>query len=392
MKLFFKLILREFKLFGTNGVLLAIFIGGPIIYALLIGSVYKEAAVKELPAMVIDLDNTPLSNNIIDALDDNEYVSITNVVNYAKGNIRDTMLKKGYIAIITIPERFEADIQQKRHPEIDVDIDAGNMVNANYMATGVQVVLGSLNAGIEIESLKKKGMPATIAEDQYESFKINLTRFFNPSSNYLLFLWPGMLGTIMQQVFLLALALTFAKEFESHSFKNLLRYSKNTWFILFGKSVPYWLIGISLWVALLEIMFPLFHVQHAHHLMVFYLVTLFFIFSLTYIGIAASILLKTQLKATEVLMIVATPSFIISGQVWPSSHMPQWVQLISDTIPLTHYLEAFRKLMLYDANLADVWPQLRALIILSGIFFTLAFFALKWKINRQIKFHKLSAR
>jgi ABC-2 type transport system permease protein len=195
-----------------------------------------------------------------------------------------------------------------------------------------------MNAGIEIETLKKKGMPTAIANEQFESFKINLTRFFNPASNYLLFLWPGMLGTIMQQVFLLVLALSFAKEFEDKTFSHLLKYTKNSWFLVLVKSIPYLILGIALWVPLICIFFSLFHVDMVSSIGVFFLISLIFIMSLTFMGIATSILFRTQLKATEVLMIIAVPSFIISGQTWPLMQMPKLVQWISNMLPLTHFL------------------------------------------------------
>jgi ABC-2 type transport system permease protein len=40
-------------------------------------------------------------------------------------------------------------------------------------------------------------------------------------------------------------------------------------------------------------------------------------------------------------MVIATPSFILSGFTWPLSQMPVWVQAISMWF-LTHFLKAFR--------------------------------------------------
>jgi ABC-2 type transport system permease protein len=45
--------------------------------------------------------------------------------------------------------------------------------------------------------------------------------------------------------------------------------------------------------------------------------------------VLVSILVPNQLKATEILMVIATPSFILSGFTWPLSQMPVWVQAIS---------------------------------------------------------------
>jgi ABC-2 type transport system permease protein len=57
-----------------------------------------------------------------------------------------------------------------------------------------------------------------------------------------------------------------------------------------------------------------------------------FVISVSFIGVLVSILVPNQLKATEILMVIATPSFILSGFTWPLSQMPVWVQAISNVI------------------------------------------------------------
>lgn len=381
MKLFWKLMRREFVLLGTNRVAVLIFIGAPILYAVLIGSVYKEATVRDLPIVVVDYDNTPLSNKIIDALDDNQYIKVQKTT-YSSENIAHEVVEKQYVAVVTIPDRFEADIQQKRHPELNVDINGANMLTANYASTGIQTVLSVLNAGMEIESIKKAGKPQAIAEEQFEMFRITMSRHYNSSSNYLYFLLPGMLGTIMQQVFLLALALSFAKEVEENTFRNLLRYSKSTFYILMVKSLPYFIMGLMLWMPLIRSMFPLFQIPFVKSPLALWTASSLFMLSVTFLGIAVSILFSTQLKATEVLMVIATPSFIISGQTWPLSQMPQVIQYLSSVMPLTHFLEAFRKIILLDASITDILPELQWLICLTSVSFITAFFVLKYRIAK----------
>ncbi len=189
-----------------------------------------------------------------------------------------------------------------------------------------------------------------------------------------------MLGTIMQQVFLLVLALSFAKEFEDKTFSHLLRYSKSTWFLVLVKSIPYWVIGLTLWMPLIWIFFGLFRVEMISSAGTFFMLSFLFIMSLTFMGIAASILFRTQLKATEVLMIVAVPSFIVSGQTWPLMAMPKAVQGLSNMLPLTHFLEAFRRLLLEKATIADILPQFYWLLGLTLFFLVLALGSLKYRI------------
>ncbi|WP_068475081.1 ABC transporter permease [Saccharicrinis aurantiacus] len=381
MNNFFSLIKREWKLFTSNSVVVAIFLGAPLLYGLLLGAVYSKGKVDNLPVLVVDMDDTPMSHKAIEMLDDTEVLTVDVAFNTA--DVKNLVISNGYDAIITIPNRFEADIIQKRHPEIQVEVNTANILPANYAAKGIQVALGTLNAGIEISSLTKKGVPAVTAKEQYEAFGVNYARFFNKSANYMMFLWPGVLGVIIQQVFMLALALSFAREFEEKTFFSEF-YSKvqNPWMAMFIKSVLFWIMGAVI-ILLLWSMFPLFKVPlHASPLALVSLL-LALIVSVSFMGIAVSLAIPSQLKATEILMVVATPSFILSGFTWPLSQMPESIVMLAKTIPLTHFLEGLRKVMLYDANFNDVLPELKGLLYITLFFAIVCYIIFKIKARKQ---------
>ena len=48
------------------------------------------------------------------------------------------------------------------------------------------------------------------------------------------------------------------------------------------------------------------------------------------------------LKATQILMVIASPAFIISGFTWPNYAMPDFITYFTKIIPLTPYLEALK--------------------------------------------------
>ncbi len=368
MNNFIDLLKREFRLFASNSVVVAIFIGAPLLYGLLLGAVYSKGKVDNLPILVIDMDDSPMSHTAIQMLDDSEVLAVS--VEHDKQDLMQAVIDKNYEAIVTIPYRFEADIIQKRHPEIQVEVNTANILPANYGAKAIQVALGTLNAGVEIQSLTKTGMPAVTAKDSYEAFGVNYARFFNKSANYMTFLWPGVLGVIIQQVFMLAMALSFAREQEDKTYATeFYPRVRNPWYAMFIKSLPFWLMGLGV-LAALWAMFPLFKVPlQVHGLGMIALLT-GLIFSVTMMGISVSLAIPSQLKATEVLMVIATPSFILSGFTWPLSQMPDWVVGLANTIPLTHFLEGLRKLMFYGADFVDILPELKGLAYIT-LFFAL---------------------
>ncbi|MBR8537578.1 ABC transporter permease [Carboxylicivirga sediminis] len=375
MNNFIDLIKREFRLFASNSVVLAIFIGAPLLYGLLLGAVYSKGKVDNLPILVVDMDDSPMSHRAIEMLNDAEVLTVT--VHYDQQEVRKGIITDGYEAVVTIPYRFEADIIQKRHPEIQVEVNTANILPANYAAKAIQVALGTLNAGIEIQSLTKTGMPLTTAKESYEAFSVNYARFFNKSANYMTFLWPGVLGVILQQVFMLAMALSFAREQEENTFlTEFYPRVRNPWYAMLIKSLPFWLMGLGV-LAALWAMFPLFKVPMQVHGLGMIALLAGLIFSVTMMGISVSLAIPSQLKATEVLMVIATPSFILSGFTWPLSQMPDWVVGLANTIPLTHFLEGLRKLMFYGATLNDIWPQLSGLLYISVFFMVLNYILFK---------------
>src|SRR5690606_19901470 len=172
----------------------------------------------------------------------------------------------------------------------------------------VQLVLGSLDAGMEMEALRKKGTPEHAVEQKYHTFSINFARLYNPASNYMGFLWPGMLATIVQQVLLLAMALSFAREFEEGTFgTELLSKTASPVLAMLVKCLPFWLIlipiGLCFWL-----MQQYFHVALAPaQLGAGLLLCVLFVTATSFLGILVSVIIPNQLKATEVLMVVATP-------------------------------------------------------------------------------------
>ncbi|KAA8479969.1 ABC-2 type transport system permease protein [Arcticibacter tournemirensis] len=385
MKTFFDLVLREFKLFRSNSVLILLFIGAPLTYGILFGYTYKKGKVTDLPIVVVDEDHSSVSSRMIDMLDDNEVVKIAAILPSAN-RIKDFSIKHEAACILIIPSNFEADIQYKRYPEMLVYVNADNILTANFASRAIQTVAGTLKAGIQIEALKKTGVPQSLAEKQYEPFAATILRNYNKGSNYMYFLWPGMLATILQQVLFLALAITFAAEYEKNTMTDLALKAGSPLLAIITKCTPYFLMSFLIWLSY-GLMHMWFKIPMQYNMGLLTLLAGLFVFAVSMMGILVSILIPNQLKATEILMVVATPSFVISGFTWPLSQMPIGVRILADAIPLTHFLQIYRILMVENGTFDLVQKPVLYLAGLSIFFGLLAWIALSRKFRklRQIK-------
>lgn len=151
-------------------------------------------------------------------------------------------------AAVVIPSKFEAGILQKKYPELNVYINTGNVLTANFMPKALQLTIGTFSAGVSIKALQKAGMPAVKAATQYEPFKANYITLFNTTGNYLIFMWPAMLVAVLQQVILLAMAVSFVAEFQGGSFvKEYFKMKKWAFPTMLIKVIP---LGYSLFLLL----------------------------------------------------------------------------------------------------------------------------------------------
>lgn len=376
-----ELIKREFRLFFKDSTLVSVFLLAPVIYALLIGMVYKNGKVEDLPVMIIDQDNTPLSNQLTDMIRENEKLEIVSI-RYDNTLTQEELIREKAVLAIIIPDRFEADILQKRYPEVNTYINTTNLLTANLASGAAQMTIGSFSAGVEMAGLKKKEGSSS---PQYEPFKANYIRLFNPGANYFTYMWPGMIMVVFQQVLLLGLAVSFSREFEQDTFRTeLLSRTRSAGKMILVKVIPFWVLSVG--IALLFCFFhQWFNAPMPYAWWPFAVNTAIFVIAVSMLGVCLSILFKDSLRATQILMLMAAPAFIIGGYSWPLQAMPAGVQWLAGAIPLTPFLEAHKMMLFQKASFADVLPNIYTLLLQILVYGILSFLLVKYHIRKSGK-------
>ncbi len=383
------LLKREFRLFFTNKTMLSVFFMAPVFYALLIGFTYQSGKVENIPVILVNHDNTPLSNQVVEMLQDSKTLKILNYIS-EPANLKDETIKTEAAAVIVIPERFEAMMLQKKYPEVNVYVNTSNVLTANFATKAIQQILGTFSAGAEIKALQKKGMNADIAKTQFEPFKANYITLFNTTSNYLIFMWPAMMAVVLQQVILLAMAVTFSEEFKRESFlKDFAGKEKYAIVVMTIKCLPIWIFA-NFNILFFYLCSLYFKIPAPDHIGNFFLLTAAFVIAATNLGVLVSILVPDALKATQILMVIASPAFIISGFTWPSYAMPEFIKSFTAIIPLTPYLEALKIMVVQNGSDFLTKKHLVHLLILGWVYFILGWVALKIKIHFLMKKYKIS--
>ena len=383
MRHFSTLLNREFKMFWQNKILRLLFIGAPLLYGILLGYVYGKGKVTDLPIIVVDEDRSEMSSKALQMFEDNEVLNIAALL-YDQNNLSQIAIEKEASCVVIIPKGFEKMVLTKKYPEVVTIVNASNVLTANYASSALPLCLGTLKVGVQMETLRKQGTPENLIGSQYEPFKTTFIKKYNRSTNYMYFLWPGVLAAVLQQVLLLGLALSFAAEFEHGTFKKLVQKCPSMFKLIWVKIIPYMIMSFGLWI--MYWLFTLwFRIPLYENLFPLTIIAGIFVLVVSFMGILVSIMVPSQLKATEILMVIATPSFILSGFTWPLSQMPVWVQGVANVIPLTHFLRAFRILIIENGTFSQTFGAISNLLIIGSICAVLSYIALYYKRKSVLK-------
>jgi ABC-2 type transport system permease protein len=138
--------------------------------------------------------------------------------------------------------------------------------------------------------------------------------------------------------------------------------------LMIGKLIPYVLVGLIQTTLILLVGVWLFNVPVVGSLIDLYVAAAAFIAANLMLGLVISTLAQTQFQAIQLSIFTLLPSILLSGFMFPFDGMPRVAQWIAQILPLTHFVELVRGIVLRGAPLGALTLPLMKL----GIFFAIA--------------------
>jgi ABC-2 type transport system permease protein len=274
----------------------------------------------------------------------------------------DQALASGKVLFaVEIPANFERALRRGDRPALLVAADATDPV-----ATGTAV--GALSELVNTALANDHGLP----DPGQPLFEIRTHQRYNPAAVTALNVVPGLLGTILTLTMLIFTALSVTREIERGTMESLLSMPIRPVEVMFGKIVPYVLVGFIQASLIVGIGVLLFGVPVRGSLIMLALLSTLFITTNLSIGYTFSTIVQNQLQAMQLSMMFFLPSILLSGFMFPFAGMPVWAQYIGEGLPLTHYLRIVRAIMLKGATLHNLEYDTIALFALMLLAMTIA--------------------
>jgi len=109
------------------------------------------------------------------------------------------------------------------------------------------------------------------------------------------------------------------------------------------------------------------------------LLTALGIFSMIALGLALASRFKNEELAGGIINLITFPMMIFSGVFFSLEGTPDYLQAGAQALPLTHYIQGARAIMLEGAGLAQIAPDLLFLGVFSAVCIGLAAWLFRWE-------------
>ena len=102
-------------------------------------------------------------------------------------------------------------------------------------------------------------------------------------------------------------------------------------------------------------------------------VTALFLVAALGFGLFISTIANSQQFAFQVALITSfLPTIVLSGFIFPIANMPVFLQYVTYIVPARYYLSALRGIVLKGVGVAEIWPQVGALLVFATLVLGLA--------------------
>lgn len=350
--------------------------GASLAYLLIFGILYSPQIVNNIPIGICDEDQTALSRDLIQTLQDSERLHIV-AITHESECLRE--LERGNIAgMIYIPQNFSRSIKSGIQSKILLTIDGSNLVTTNILTSSIQPIVDNLIKKVASNILNYELPLKVNTVGKVIPLQASYRVLYNPTESYLYFFVLGLVMAAFQQGLFLATGaglLSPGQKIPRTSYRALIHYYS-------AKLLPYGICSILAFSLATSSAIYLFHFpaifstwQLALLAITFTLAALSFTFFLTTFT-------TNELYFTRISVIYTVPAFILSGYTWPLQSMDLIGKFLSQIFPLSYLSNSYREIILAGQS-PDIYKNAIILCSLAFILFSYSLYSYRHQLTKN---------
>lgn len=381
-KRLYRIAIRELRNIATRPIYLFCMIIAPIFCYIFFTSLMANGLPTNMPAGVVDIDNTSTTRNIIRNLDAFQQTHI--VAHYASFHEARKAVQRGEIySFYYIPQGTTEEAIAGRQPQVSFYTNYAYLIAGSLLYRDQRTMSELASGAIGLKTLQAKGATEKQAMAFLQPIVINTHALNNPWLNYSVYLCNTLLPGILMLLIFLTTAYTLGTEVKENTAQALMHLADNSiGTALVGKLLPHTLIFFLVTVFYNVYLYGFLHYPCNSGILPMLLAGLLLVLSSQAVGIFFFGMFGTLRLALSAASLWGVISFSISGFTYPIMAMHPTLQALTVLFPLRHYFLIYVNLALNGYPLIYVWQPIVALLL----FMLLPFFVLKKLRNEMLHY------
>ncbi|WP_374521786.1 ABC transporter permease [Hydrogenophaga sp.] len=339
-----------------KGVLLLL-AGAPVLYGFFYPWFYGPEVVQRVAVAVVDQDGSGLSRQITRFVQASPRLDLR-WVGSDEASAQRALLRGEIEGYLLLPPDLKRHVVRGQAVSATVQANAAYPLVSKAVQLGFAEAVGTASAGVEMRQLQARGQSLWQAQLGREPVRLQSLALFNPIEGYGSFVVPAVALIILQQTLLMGVAMRVATWAEA----GRQRASARAWagrllaFCTLGGISGLFYFG---WIFLMNA-YP----SGGNPLGALVLLACY-VPAVVVLGCLLGWWMANRERVLQVLLFTALPLAFLAGFSWPAEALPEPLQALRWLAPSTAGIQASLRLNQLGASLADVWPQLLALLALG---------------------------
>lgn len=335
----------------------------PLIFLFVFGTIFRSNDVS-FNVAVVNHSSSEFSKEFIKNLKKDKTFKVSEEVKTL--DVAKTKMSRGELdSTLELPKNF-GQPNQTGVPSgvVQVYYQKGQEQSGQTVAAVMQSVLDEVN--------RQMGRPeAALTVHQKPTEDTGLSAFD--------YTFSGLLGFSLMSMGIFGLANSMPAEKSKGSFRRLRAAPFRASQLILANAFHYLIVTLLSVGVMLLIGLTVFDFQMRGNWLDFSLFTLLSCFMMLGVGLAIGGWAKNENQSAPLTNIVSFPLMFLSGSFFPRFLFPEWLQTISNFLPLTPVIDGLRRIMTENASLFDVGPQLGLIAAWLVVIYAIAFKFFRWE-------------
>jgi ABC-2 type transport system permease protein len=334
-----------------------------------LGSAYPN-----LPVCLVVIDNGQMANKIalqfIQVSTGQKLFTVTEAASFQEAR---NMLVEGKLrGIVVFPQGFSAALASKTSATVEVTVDESNPTIASIVRSEVAGVFNIIDSDMSVHNINAIDAGQVNPGFLAQPISIINEPLISSSASSFQFLAPGFVALTVVTGSLIGVATSISKEKEQGTMDGLLVAPVSQMSIIAGKVIAQTVRGMIQGSITLVLSVLIFNVRIYGSPIIMIIVMFLGTASFVGVGIVVSTVAPDQETANVMASLLQLPMMFLCGIMFPIEQLPSWMQLIGKALPLYYAADALRKVVILNASINLIMPDILILVAYAAVTMVLA--------------------